>query len=63
MIVWICCKFCLLNRGNIDEKLRPCANFVDKIALFLSKDVLLMKRIIITTLITSIRYIQILILF
>ncbi|CAL1684703.1 unnamed protein product [Lasius platythorax] len=41
--------------GMIDEKIRPCANFVDNRALFLPKDLLLLKKIIITTLVTSIR--------
>ncbi|XP_029676373.1 helicase MOV-10-like [Formica exsecta] len=41
--------------GNIDEQIRPCTNFVDKTAIFLPKEILLLKRIIITTLITSIR--------
>ncbi|XP_050460328.1 putative helicase MOV-10 isoform X1 [Cataglyphis hispanica] len=41
--------------GNVDEKIRPCTNFVDKTAIFLPKEILLLKRIIITTLITSIR--------
>ncbi|XP_072767482.1 putative helicase mov-10-B.1 isoform X2 [Anoplolepis gracilipes] len=41
--------------GTVDEKIRPCANFVNENTLFLPKDLLLLKRIIITTLVTSVR--------
>ncbi|XP_029161230.1 putative helicase mov-10-B.1 [Nylanderia fulva] len=40
---------------NIDQTIRPCANFVDRKSLFLPKELLLFKKIIVTTLITSIR--------
>jgi hypothetical protein len=39
----------------VDAKIRPCANFVNESAIFLAKDILLMKNVIITTLVTSIR--------
>ncbi|KAL6265201.1 hypothetical protein P5V15_005285 [Pogonomyrmex californicus] len=45
--------------ATVDEKIQPCANFVDKTTLFLSKELLLLKKIIITTLVSSVRLIGI----
>ncbi|XP_011708077.1 PREDICTED: putative helicase MOV-10 [Wasmannia auropunctata] len=41
--------------STVNEDIQPCANFVEKTTLFLSKDLLLLKKIIITTLVSSIR--------
>ncbi|KYM99302.1 Putative helicase mov-10-B.1 [Cyphomyrmex costatus] len=43
--------------SSVDKEIRPCANFVQDITIFLSKDILLLKKIIISTLLSSIRLI------
>ncbi|XP_011348599.1 putative helicase MOV-10 isoform X2 [Ooceraea biroi] len=43
--------------STVDKKIQPCANFVNNSTIFLAKDILLLKRIVITTLVTSIRLI------
>lgn len=44
--------------SNVDPKIRPCANYVDQSTIFLPKNILLLKKVIITTLVTSIRLIS-----
>ncbi|XP_012063839.1 PREDICTED: putative helicase MOV-10 [Atta cephalotes] len=44
--------------SSVDKEIRPCANFVGDTTIFLSKDVLLLKKIIISTLSSSIRLID-----
>lgn len=47
--------YLLKNRTTVDKKIRPCANFVEETAILLSKELLLLKKIVITTLITATR--------
>ncbi|KYN14070.1 Putative helicase MOV-10 [Trachymyrmex cornetzi] len=44
---------------SVDKEIRPCANFVDDTTIFLSKEVLLLKKIIISTLSSSIRLVDV----
>ncbi|KYN40403.1 Putative helicase MOV-10 [Trachymyrmex septentrionalis] len=44
--------------SSVDKEIRPCANFVGDTTIFLSKDVLLLKKIIISTLSSSARLIN-----
>ncbi|XP_036139597.1 putative helicase MOV-10 isoform X2 [Monomorium pharaonis] len=45
--------------GTVDKKIQPCANFVEETTIFLSKELLLRKKIIITTLISATRLIEV----
>ncbi|KYQ47345.1 Putative helicase MOV-10 [Trachymyrmex zeteki] len=44
--------------SSVDKEIRPCANFAEDTTIFLSKDILLLKKIIISTLSSSIRLID-----
>lgn len=47
--------YLLKNRMTVDKTIQLCANFVEETAILLSKELLLLKKIIITTLITATR--------
>lgn len=49
-------SYLLKNRTTVNEEIQPCANFIEENTIPLSKELLLLKKIIITTLITSTRY-------
>ncbi|XP_011861509.1 PREDICTED: putative helicase mov-10-B.1 isoform X2 [Vollenhovia emeryi] len=47
------------ERSTVDKQIQPCANFVGDTTVFLSKELLLLKKVVITTLVSSTRLIRI----
>lgn len=45
-------------RCDVDPIIYPCANFVENINVFLPKEILLLKKIILTTLVSCTRYVD-----
>lgn len=43
--------------NNVDEKIYPNSNFIDDMVLYLPKKIFILKKIVITTLVTCMRYV------
>lgn len=46
-----------MYRSSVDPKINSCSNFIDDTVLYLPKEIFILKKIVITTLVTCIRYV------